>query len=134
LGPSDDPEEQRQCVEQVGLFSSQWPGWSHDADQTRRHIIDWWKAQGGFLVFYAAEPPSVPRFVGMQGDSAIVERSGPFYRDGTDSRVEKRVTYRFRLVQDPTIQDPPELKRHHQWRIADICVYHTEKAPPQPES
>jgi hypothetical protein len=129
--PAADPDWQQHRRELLGLFSPQWPGWSQNGEETLRHIQAWWQAQGNMLVFFAAEPPSVPRFVGMNGASAIVERIGPVYSDQWD---EIPTTYRFRLVQDPTIQDPPELKRHHKWRIADICVYRTGKAVPQPES
>jgi hypothetical protein len=105
-------------LEMYSLISSQSPLWSPAADIMQRNVQAWIQAQGIWLTFFQDAYWPVSRFVGMNGASAIVERTVPVMQPPNMFEA----TYRFRLVQDPTVQDPPEVKNHHKWRIADICV------------
>lgn len=120
---AEDPMWPEMVARTNAAFARKWAGWDQDPQKLWGNIQGWWAQQSKDYGTYAWASLS-PRYVAMSGDSAVVEASHLF-SVGADGGT--RATYRYRLVQDSTIEDPPTLKEHLQWRIADTCLVKAEK-------
>ena len=118
-----DPNWPEMVAQTDAAFSRHWSGWSQDPQKLWSNIQGWWADQSKAYGTYAGAADA-PQFVAMSGDGAVVEVSDIFSA-GADGGT--RATYRYRLVQDATGNDPPVVKEHLQWRIADICLVNVEK-------
>lgn len=106
------------------IFSRQWPGWDEDPGRLWPSVAAFGDAQRAKFGEYSVENNlSKARFVGMAGGDAVVERD-VFYNAADGGR--SKVTYRFRMVRETAPKDPPEIKVHPLWRIADICAWRVE--------
>lgn len=128
-GRAGDPRMAPFLAITPALFSRRWSGWDADREKLWENIHKWWDTQRDRFGPYLLDRGRFPRFVGMSGDSAVVEMT---WIIGAPPRDRSKVTYRYRAVQDPTIADPPGIKGHLKWHIADICVWKVENVPLEP--
>lgn len=111
----------------LGFFAPEWANANGDQEARWESVQAWWDGQTKAYGEYSERlntPTYGARFVGMSGDSAVVERDLYF---GNPQKDMYRVTYRFRLVQAPNNQDRSEGGYHFAWRIAEVSVYKSER-------